>query len=433
MCSMSCIANRRRLWFDRSNSTEDKLSTATLGDLAEANPKIKQMLEDPTIPHNRIADQVPFGETSVRRWRTKHNISLQPALPGLSTEAPQEPYDVPDEATVPDYEAENSALRSSNKRLYDALLKEKDKAGRLIEAVYRAAMDAALQYGTPAKPTPKPPRDKRTKQEEVALLHSTDWQRSKVTESFNSEIADDRIRQYNEKCQEITEIMRADHPVRHGVVLWTGDMLEGCKIFPGQEWEVDADLFDQLFGVVDMLVYAAQHALSYFETIDIVAEYGNHGRIGKPSDGFKKSDNFDRIAYEIARRRLLKEDRILTFKQSGEWYQHHEVGNYSFMAVHGDEIKSFGGNLPAYGILRKANAWSSGVVPEFRDLYIGHYHQSMQLQMANGGSVFMTGSIESHNEFAQEFVAATSDPSQRLNFINPDRGIVTYESRIWLN
>jgi hypothetical protein len=57
----------------------------------------------------------------------------------------------------------------------------------------------------------------------------------------------------------------------------------------------------------------------------------------------------------------------------------------------------------------------------------------MQLQLANGGSVYMTGSTESHNEFAQEFVAATGSPSQRINFINPRKGFVTYESNIWLD
>jgi hypothetical protein len=323
-------------------------------------------------------------------------------------------------------------LRAANRRLFDQLSKEKDKAGRLIQAVYDAARDAAENV-RPVISVPKPASDTRNKRDEVALWHTTDWQMAKTTESYDSQTCIARVEQYVEKAQELTEIMRADHPVRHGVVLFTGDMLEGCKIFPGQEWEVDATLFEQVFAVAELMEYVVKAALSTYETVDVVAEYGNHGRIGKPSDGFKKSDNFDRIAYEIVRRRFEHENRIQKFKTSGDWYQHHTVGAYSFMAIHGDEIKQFGGNLPAYGILRKANAWATGVVPSFRDLYIGHYHQSMQLQLANGGSVFMTGSTESHNEFAQEFVAATGDPSQRLNFINPHKGFVTYESRIWLD
>lgn len=409
---------------------------ATIFESAESDSKIKALLEDATRPHQHVADAIGHSEAAVRRYRSRHGITIQPPIPGLNTEAPEEPaptYDVTDVPVERDLELENHDLRAQNKRIYEALVKEKDKAQRLIQAVYDAARDAAENV-TPAKPTPKPTVDRRRgKRPEVALPHTTDWQRSKVTESYDSEICDRRVLQYADKIEEITEIQRADHPVKHAVVLFTGDMLEGCKIFPGQEWEVDATLFEQLFGVADMMETFVKRMLSIYETIDVVAEYGNHGRIGKPSDGFKRSDNFDRIAYQIVKNRLAREDRILEFKSSGDWYQHHTVGNYAFMAVHGDEIKSFGGNLPAYGILRKANAWATGVVEPFRDLYIGHYHQSMQLQMANGGSVFMTGSTESHNEFAQEFVAATGDPSQRLNFVNPDRGIVTAEYRIWLD
>lgn len=403
--------------------------------LAEGHSSAKKILEDGTVGHKTAAGSLGISEAAVRRYRTRYGITLQDPIPGLNTEAPEEPAKPLDVSDVPvrDLQVENIDLRASNKRLFGALSKEKDKASRLIQAVYDAARDAAENV-TPAKATPRPARDKRTaKQEEVALIHATDWQRSKVTESYNSEICDARVNQFAYKVSEITEIMRADHPVRHGVVLFTGDMLEGCKIFPGQEWEVDATLFEQLFGVAYQMEQFVKDMLTIFETVEVVAEYGNHGRIGRPSDGFKRSDNFDRIAYEIVRNRLANEDRVIDFKQSPDWYQHHEIGNYAFMAVHGDEIKSFGGNLPAYGIMRKANSWATGVVEPFRDLYIGHYHQTMNLQLANGGFVYMTGSTESHNEFAAEFVAATGTPSQRINFVHPDKGFVTSQHIVFLD
>lgn len=407
---------------------------ASIFALAEEHPNVKAVLEDGSVPHMAASRQLNVGETSVRRWRSRHGIALTAQAAPLNTEAPEEPTtydvsDIPDDATL---EEHNASLRRANLRLFEQVAKEKDKAQRLIHAVYDAARDAA-ENTRPILAAKKPPKDSRVKPEEIALWHATDWQLAKVSESYDSAICEKRVKQYVTKAQDQTDIMRADHPIRHGVVLFTGDMLEGCKIFPGQEWEVDATLFQQVFHVSELMAHVISEALETFETIDVVAEYGNHGRIGKPSDGFKRSDNFDRIAYEIVRRQFLHEDRIKEFKTSGDWYQHHTVGAYKFMAIHGDEIKGFGGNLPAYGILRKANAWASGVVPSFRDLYIGHYHQSMQLQMANGGSVFMTGSTESHNEFAQEFVAATGNPSQRVNFINPRKGFVTYESRIWLD
>jgi hypothetical protein len=53
--------------------------------------------------------------------------------------------------------------------------------------------------------------------------------------------------------------------------------------------------------------------------------------------------------------------------------------------------------------------------------------------MANAGRVFVTGSPESHNEYAREVIAAVGKPSQRLHFIDPEKGRVTAEYTVWLD
>jgi hypothetical protein len=57
----------------------------------------------------------------------------------------------------------------------------------------------------------------------------------------------------------------------------------------------------------------------------------------------------------------------------------------------------------------------------------------MDLTMANGGRIFVTGSPESDNEYAKEFVAASSQPSQRLHFVDPVKGRVTAQYIVWLD
>ena len=71
-------------------------------------------------------------------------------------------------------------------------------------------------------------------------------------------------------------------------------------------------------------------------------------------------DNVDRMAYRIAGDRFG--DERVSWRTTGDWYQIVEVGNYRALLIHGDEIKSFGGNTPAFGILRKCNQWGTGVV-----------------------------------------------------------------------
>jgi hypothetical protein len=401
----------------------------SLGDYVNEHPEIREILDGPTS-HASIAATLPYDEASVRRWR-KRNDWQKPPAPEPEPDSGPAPIFTDEDAVEPDLQGQNDELRAANQRLYKSLVKSRQRSEEMIQAVYDAARDAATST-PPVKTVKAPTRDRRVKQEEAALWHLTDWQQGKVTSTFDSGVCEKRIINFVNKAKQITEVMRADHPVKHGIVLMTGDMLEGCNIFPGQAYETEAPLFEQIFRTAALEEWVIGQALNTYETVDVICEWGNHGRIGKKSDGFKPSDNVDRIIYEIVRGRFSNENRIRNFQVSDAWYQHFTYGNYSAIAIHGDEIKSFGGNTPSYGILRKANAWASGVVEPFMDLYLGHYHQWMDLSMANGGTVYMSGSTESDNEYAREFVAAVNSPSQRVNMIDPEKGIVTYESRIWV-
>lgn len=411
----------------------------TLADYASDNPEIQEILRA-GYSHTEAAELInnwydsPITtESSVRRWRKTNGWKSCPPVPNELNQNLQEPEIFTGEEAVAERSPDEviAELRASNQRLYKQKMAALEKRDELIDAVYRGAYDAFTL--SPKHLVPAPKRDTRPKSDQVALWHTTDWQMAKVTESYDSDVCRARVGRYIDMCEQLTEVERADHPVRHGVVLMTGDMLEGVNIFPGQAFELDANLFEQIFQTAELQEQVVSRALQVYESVDVVCEWGNHGRIGRKSDGFKPSDNIDRIIYEIVKRRFVNEPRIGKFQVSEKFYQHFTIGNYSAIAIHGDEIKSFGGNTPSYGILRKSNAWASGVVEPFQDVYMGHYHQNMVLSMANGGSVYMTGAVESDNEFAREFVAACQKPSQRLNFIHPELGIVTSDRRIWLN
>jgi hypothetical protein len=403
------------------------VANANLSKYAEQSEEVKNLLEG-TLGHKAVATRlieagISTSEASVRRYRVKSGWE------------PDETLDVDrlQMAAEADLMAENDRLKEANRRLFKQANKLKKNREEYLTTLRNTVEDAfnATEWSPPVKP---PRRDtRRAKKEEAAIWHLTDWQGGKKTSSYNMAVMRERVKHFTDKASELTEIMRADHPVKHCTILLGGDMLEGVSIFPGQVWELDGTLFEQVFEVADLISWSVKQALQTYETVEVVGEWGNHGRIGKKGDGIKASDNMDRIVYEIARKSLQNEERLVDFKIWDKFYQHFTIGNYRGLLVHGDEIKSFGGNTPSYGILRKSNAWASGVVPAFRDVYIGHYHQQMMLQLANGGAVYMTGSTESDNEYAREFVAAVSAPSQRLNFVDPDKGRVTYETNIWVS
>jgi hypothetical protein len=316
-------------------------------------------------------------------------------------------------------------LRRALKTSQLAESRSRIKSQGIIDAVYRAAKDASLATGNANRTPAVPKKDARKVKAEVALVHATDWQCGKKTISFDIATLSKRIETFAEKVLELTEIQRKHHPVKECVLMFGGDMVEGVSIFPGQAYEIEAHLFEQLFEVTRIMEQMVRTFSAYFEKVSIVCEYGNHGRLGRKGD-MPNGDNIDRVAYKITNDRT-KDLKNVTWQQSDDWYQMVNIGNYKALLVHGDEIGSYG------GILRKVSSWSTGVVEPFSDCYVGHFHTPTTLTMANAGRIFVSGSPESHNEYARAYVGAVGKPSQRLHFIDPQKGRVTSEYTCWLD
>jgi predicted phosphodiesterase len=157
--------------------------------------------------------------------------------------------------------------------------------------------------------------------------------------------------------------------------------------------------------------------------VHVVCEYGNHGRLGRKGD-MPAADNVDRMAYAIAAGGCAHLKNV-TWQQSADWYQVAKIGNYKLLVVHGDEMPGFN------GILRKVNTWSTFI--DFNDCIMGHFHTPSNFTMANGGRIWVTGSPESDNQYAKSFIAAVGKPSQRVMFVDPDKGRVTCEYVCWLD
>ena len=320
------------------------------------------------------------------------------------------------------------ALERTKKDLHRA----KQRTDLLVEATIKAALDATLSIGK--VPPVSAPKVDRRRNAEVALWHLTDWQGSKVTASYDSQIMRDRVLKFADKAERITNIQRADHPVKECVIAFGGDMVEGLWNYPTQAWEVDQPLFGQYVSVSRLIVDVIRKALSVYEKVTVVAEWGNHGRIGSKRDNVPKSDNIDRMCYELARQLLEHESRLVWLENGHEDIQRIEIGNYRALLMHGDEVGRSGFASPS-AWQAAGNRWKAGAFPwMFQDIYLGHYHRHAQEPLSDGlGAIYWTGSIESDNRYARESLAASGVPSQRLHFINPAAGRVTAAYQVWLD
>ena len=326
---------------------------------------------------------------------------------------------------------EKEQLRDALRQLGAQLARARNKTDALTSAAFEGAKDAMLAQGK-LKPVTAPKPVKGPGRTEVALWHMTDWQGSKVTPSYNTEVMRERVRRFVSRACKITNIQRQDHPVDDCVIAFGGDMIEGLFNFPTQPYEIDSTLFEQYVTVAHLIAETVRSALAFYSHVHVVPEWGNHGRIGSKRDAVPKSDNADRMTYELARA-LLRDEPRLTWQDCPEDIQRLEIGNYRALVIHGDEIGRSGFASPTT-LLKAANNWRSGAYAwPFRDIYMGHFHNHTEQAMANGaGAVYQTGSTESDNRYARDSMAASAIPSQRLHFIDPIKGRVTAQYKVWL-
>ena len=311
------------------------------------------------------------------------------------------------------------------------LAQSKQRAEQWRLAIHQGAYEAMLALGK-VPPVPACKKDTRKVRPEVALVHTTDWQGSKVTTSYNSEVMRERVLQFAKKIILLTELQRKHHPVRGCVVMLGGDMVEGLFNYPAQLWQIDASLFTQFTTVSRLLEDFVRIMLANFEWVEVVAEWGNHGRIGGKRAEVPKSDNVDRMCYEFARQMLSSEKR-LKWEDCPEDIQEVQIGNYRALLMHGDELGRSGFASPSAWIAG-ANRWKAGAHDyDFHDIYLGHYHRHAQEPIQKNYNIYWTGSIESDNRYARDSMAASGTPSQRLHFVDPERGRITAQYQVWLD
>jgi len=322
-------------------------------------------------------------------------------------------------------------LRNALLNTQKQLAKAKIRNDELVTATHRGAYEAMLALGS-IPPVPAPAKDLRKAKAEVALIHSTDWQGAKVTTSYNSEVMRQRVLQFADKIIHLTDLQRKHHPVKDCVVMFGGDMVEGLFNYPAQLWQIDASLFGQFTTVSRLCVDFIRVMLANFENVTVVAEWGNHGRIAGKRAEVPKSDNVDRMVYEMSRQILAGEKR-LTWEDCPEDIQEVAVGNYRALLMHGDELGRSGFASPAAWIAG-GNRWKAGAHDyDFMDIYLGHYHRHAQEPIQKNFNIYWTGSTESDNRYARDSMAASGLPSQRLHFVDPIKGRVTAQYQVWLD
>jgi len=322
-------------------------------------------------------------------------------------------------------------LRSETARLTNLVNKHKKMADEMLQTMYQAFSENLKQI------TVNPPR--RTRQKTVssdkvlvANPSNSDTQLGKLTPTYNSDVAAERVELYTDKILETTQDLRWSRTIEKANVWFLGDIVEGEGIFPTQPHVIDSSVYEQV-AKNGPTIYAAQlrRLLENFDEVHVTAIIGNHGRLSKYNN---PESNMDRMLYKILEHIFAYEPRISFSIPDGNgesmFWAVDTIGNYSTLLIHGDQLP-----VPTSGVTyhRKILGWKSGAIPvPFDDVIMGHWHQNTKMTI-NQTIVRVAGSTESYNTFAQERLACMSRPSQHLQFIDPVRGAVEWESDIYLD
>ena len=200
-----------------------------------------------------------------------------------------------------------------------------------------------------------------------------------------------------------------------------GDMVEGLGIFPGQQYHCDKDVYQQFFGLAELLSKYLQEMLQVFDDIEVYTVPGNHGRIGKKGET-PHYLNWDNFLYRHVQTMMQNFDRI-KWNITDAWYQLDTTFETTTLLTHGDGIKSWGG-IPFYGIQRMdaRNTKMYASKKMFYDLIaMGHFHTPAELPTPTG-PIMINGCFPGASVFALKDLNTANRPQQTLFGIHKDYG-----------
>jgi hypothetical protein len=316
---------------------------------------------------------------------------------------------------------------------------EKVEKARVQKAINEIAQRDILADKMVAAITALPPlvikpiqiKVKTNYREQVMVLQFSDAQygtyiSKESTNGLNEYNKDIAKLQFAKLLQSIISVVvqqRHSTPIRRLVIQFLGDNVEGCDIFIGQAHHVDLDAMQQVFELADMIVEFLVNLLQVFEEIDCYCLGGNHGRIGKKGEN-PHHVNLDYYLYKYL------EAKLQNFKQikwhiTQSWWLTHEIFNWRFLMLHGDDIKGWNG-LPYYGIDRADAKYTMLLAAKKQMIYhylcLGHFHSATQLDRPIGEKI-INGCWPGGSILALKALVTSSQPSQNLFGVHEEHGI----------
>lgn len=237
-------------------------------------------------------------------------------------------------------------------------------------------------------------------------------------------LINDYLPRYAEKAIRIAEIQRQEGPVDTLYIHALGDLVEGCRIYPGQRNHLDRaysgdSQVHQVLNLAEAIAAKVVQPLrSHFREMVFANALGNHGRNGTREDPSLQKDNNDYLVARIVQLMCSHLDIKWVIPEEDR-YAVSSLG-WNIGGIHGHQFRSNAQTSIEPVVLRwDAIRWFGKPLDV---LLCGHLHHAASVEMqgiefirnaaADGGSEWYTGTT-----------GVWSPPSQELFFVSREFGI----------
>jgi predicted phosphodiesterase len=173
-----------------------------------------------------------------------------------------------------------------------------------------------------------------------------------------------------------------------------GDIVTGETKFPGQAFEIDMTVNEQINVFVhNMKALLEALFVGLGVPIRVFCVAGNHGTVSRFG---AKETNWDRTAYEMLKWAVKDTEDIEVYAAKG-FFQMVTIRGHTYLLVHGDSINMYQ-NIPLYGCIQASMRWA-GSLGHHDVLCLGHFHQSTQMQW-NDTTILINGTTYVGDEFS---------------------------------
>lgn len=242
--------------------------------------------------------------------------------------------------------------------------------------------------------------------------------------SYDMDIYKERHDKLIGKVMTFLEQDRPSLGLEHLIIPHLGDQVEGEAIYPGQAFNLDAHLVDQLFYSVEVESSGLLSLAKEFKEITILCVPGNHGRPGVRGQNHPKT-NFDYIFYHILKLVLKPQSNIhIHISESPSMII--KRGKFTFLLNHGDSAKGWAG-IPYYGLDRQFHKLSTLYNMIINYELVGHHHQATNLS----DRILINGCLPGGSDLSINRMTLSSHPSQTMFYFHPNKGI-NRESKLYL-